>query len=85
MPAAYAIFHRGKAITPSDGTNQPHQWARILCVTAGSLVFTVLDADTGFEGASTTIALTAGQIVEVTPVKILAAGTTGTYFGLIGS
>lgn len=84
MPSAYAIFHRGKMITPSDGTNQAHQFSRVYCVTAGNLVFTMIDADTGLESADITVPLTGGQRIDVTPIKVKVA-TTGTYLGLIGS
>jgi hypothetical protein len=62
------------AVTPSDATAYVDNRA-IYCVTAGTLV-----AENS-AGAAVSIAMTAGQVIPISPQKIKAA-TTGTYVRL---
>lgn len=58
-------------IVPSDSTIL-EGGRKIVCLTAGNLVLQ------GREGTSVTYALTAGQSLDFSPTKVMAA-TTGTY------
>lgn len=61
---------------PSDTTVLPsHRLRRIVCLTAGNLVAQ------NSSSVSVTIAMVAGQSIEMAPTKIMAA-TTGTYLVL---
>lgn len=62
-----------QAIVPSDSTLL-EGFSAIVCLTPGNLIMQ------GVEGVSITYPLTAGQRLEFSPRKIMAA-TTGTYAG----
>ena len=84
MSQPFAMYKYGAAITPSDGTDQPY-YTRVICLTAGNLVFRLLDTVTGLEGASITIAMTATQFLDIIPKKVMATGITGTYLGVMSA
>jgi hypothetical protein len=62
------------AVTPSDSTVY-NDTRGVYCVTAGTL-----QADNA-AGTTVAIAMTAGQVIHISPAKIKAA-TTGTYVRL---
>lgn len=80
---SFFSHRRGHLITPSDGTDQPNNYNQVVCVTAGNLVFRLVDPTTNAETADITLAMTATQVLAVTPKKVMATGTTGTYLGLV--
>jgi len=82
MSAPFPTYKHGKVIVPDDANDQPY-YTRVVCITAGNLVFRVIDATTGLESASITIAMTPTQTLDVVPKKVMATGITGTYLGQI--
>jgi hypothetical protein len=82
MSAPFATYKFSKLVVPTDGAVQP-TYTRIVCVTAGNLVFRTLDPVTGVESADITIAMTPMQTLDVMPTQIRATGLTGTYLGQI--
>jgi len=82
MSQGFSYGRRGLVITPSDTVNQSQDFSYIICLTAGNLVFRLIDAGTNAESASITLAMTAGQKVDLTPLKVMVA-STGSYLGII--
>ncbi|MCC7320324.1 MAG: hypothetical protein IT542_05020 [Rubellimicrobium sp.] len=85
MPDAYLYHGRGLdspavrhvAITPSNGSDLPERPRVIYCLAAGNAV---LRDEAGIE---LTYALHQGQILPLSPVRVLASGTTATLCGWI--
>lgn len=63
------------AITPSDSADLPQVPKAIYCQTDGTIV--VRDE----LGVDLPYAMTAGAVLLIRPVRVLATGTTGTYYG----
>ncbi|SEN49148.1 hypothetical protein SAMN04488003_11849 [Loktanella fryxellensis] len=63
------------AIQPSDGADLPRRPRVIYCQTAGTAVLRCE------AGVTLSYALVQGQILPLSPVRVLAAGTTATLFG----
>lgn len=66
--------------TPSDTVDLPQSVKAIYCVTAGNVVL----EDWAVTTNQTTLAMTAGQQINIRPRKIRATGTTGSYMVLLG-
>ena len=62
-------------ITPNDAANLPLRPRAIFCVADGTIVM----RDEG--GQDLSYPMTAGQYLPFRPVRILATGTTGTFYG----
>ncbi|WP_275790528.1 spike base protein, RCAP_Rcc01079 family [Pararhizobium gei] len=62
------------AIVPNNSTNLPTVPKAIYCQAAGNIV--VRDKS----GTDLTYAMTTGQVLHVRAVRVLATGTTGTYY-----
>lgn len=63
------------AIIPSDGADLPVRPRVIYCETAGTAVLR------DKAGSDLSYALAAGQILPLSPVRVLASGTTATLYG----
>lgn len=62
-------------IAPNNGADLPVRPRAIYCQAAGNIV--IRDVD----GIDLTYAMTAGQVLTMRGVRVLATGTTGTYYG----
>ena len=65
------------AITPSDTVNLPMRPRGLRVITAGTLA--VIDV----LGVTTSFTLVQNEIFPISPVRILATGTTATVVGLV--
>lgn len=65
---------RHVAITPSDSTDIANRPRAIYCQAAGTVV--IRDE----AGTDLSYAMTAGQVLPFRGVRVLATGTTGTYY-----
>lgn len=68
--------YRHLAVTPSDGTDLSEMPKAVYCKGAGTVV--VRDS----AGTDLPYDMAAGQCLPIRPVRILATGTTGTYYAI---